>query len=85
MLGNILLIHFSAFIVNPGTITSLPASILSTAYFATYSLDKELKPNFTPATLLKLVFTGPGQRTLTFTLDFSFFSYLFTALDKATT
>ena len=51
----------------PGVISVFPFSILSTVYFATYSLVNELKLNFTFATLLKLVSTGPGFSVPTLT------------------
>ena len=72
-------------IVNPGIIKNLFFNILFIVYLATYSLVNEFKPNFTPATLLKFVFTGPGHNTLIFTLDFCFFNSSLTDCDSLNT
>ena len=62
------------FIVTPGIIINLFFSIFLIVNFATYSLENEGNPNLTPATLLKLVFTGPGHNTLILTLEFCYFN-----------
>lgn len=58
-LGEILFKKYKIFIPIPGIIISLPFNVLSIAYFATNSLLKDFTVNFTPATLLKFVSTGP--------------------------
>ena len=74
MFGIIFAINLNSLICIPGTIANLPFSSFSTVYFATYWLVKEFKLNFTPATLLIFVFTGPGCNTLICTFDFFFFN-----------
>ena len=54
--------NFAHFILNPGMITNFFLNILSTAICATFSADNDFRENFTPATLLKFVSTGPGHR-----------------------
>ncbi len=68
--GAILLNTFKTFILFPGIITNFPFSVLSIAYFATYSLDNAFMLNLTFATLLKFVATGPGHNALIVTFDF---------------
>ena len=53
---------------------NFPFSIFFIAYFATFSLLNEYRLNFTPATLLKFVLTGPGHNTLTLTFEFFTFN-----------
>ena len=48
--------------INPGIITFFLPLIFFKAYFETYSADNGFILNCTPATLLKLVFTGPGHK-----------------------
>src|SRR5574344_3148552 len=74
LVGDILLKNTNVFIYRVGIIINSFFNILSTAYLAAYSLLIDFISNFTFATLLKLVLTGPGQNTDTFTLDFIFFN-----------
>ncbi len=85
LFGEIFAISLTNFIFKPGTIKNLFLSILSIAYFATCSDVYDGSLNFTPATLLKFVSTGPGQSTLIFTFDFSFFSSSLIPSDNLTT
>ena len=77
--GDILLKNLAIFIFQPGIIKNFPFKVLFIAYLATYSLDKLFNANFTFATLLKFVFTGPGHKTLILTFDLSFFNSSFIA------
>ena len=59
-----------AYIKKFGNIKVLPFIIFFTAYLATCLLSASAMLNFTSATLLKFVFTGPGHKALIFTFDF---------------
>ena len=54
----------AAFIVNVGTIVSFPLNNSDKAYLAQYEADIPESAKDTPATLLKLVSTGPGHNML---------------------
>ena len=54
--------------VNVGTIVSVPLNNSDNAYLAQYEADIPDSANVTPATLIKLVSTGPGHNMLICTL-----------------
>ena len=68
--GIILNNNLPSHIVKLGNISILFANIFLTAYFATCLLLASAKLNFTSATLLKFVSTGPGHKILICTFDF---------------
>lgn len=67
MCGRNLTAKAPSFTPNPGTIRVLPSRVFSRAYFAISMLVVLEGLKSAPALSLKLVLTGPGQRTLTVT------------------